>query len=298
MTWEEICEHVLEKIRPIKKEDYFRKWFMEKEKVGYLFDYLLIKRIYNTHLNLLDDYDHFAVITGIEGSGKSTMAVQMCSWMDPNFNAERICFSPKQFIHALKTSEKREAILMDEGGVMLYSRESMSQLNKMFTKTFMVMRQKNLFVCVCIPNFFVLDTYVRDHRVTTWFDISKRGLYTAYFGIALKKLSRDGQKYKNIVGIKKPVGYWWQGKFNKSFPNTLSKEEYVERKEKHMDKWLGELDEDFADVKLVPITQIAREISISQGTVREWVKEGKIEGKKVGGKWYITKEAYKKLITP
>src|SRR3989344_2981069 len=66
-------------------ERKFKKWLMSKEKMGYVFDELLIYRAWKIHQRLRKDYDNFTVIAGYEGTGKTTLAIDLCSYISEDF---------------------------------------------------------------------------------------------------------------------------------------------------------------------------------------------------------------------
>jgi hypothetical protein len=121
MTPTELCEHVLTKIgHKLKSEELetFKKWFIYRvEKVGYLFDYLLVLRCFRIWQELCAGLDHFIVIEGREGFGKSTLSFQIAAWISPDsFDINHICYSAKDYISILqkeaekKLTEKQEAV--------------------------------------------------------------------------------------------------------------------------------------------------------------------------------------------
>ena len=198
MTWEELVERTISKIDRYKpagfNKKHFKKWMMKRKGRGYLFDYLLIWKCYNISKSLADDYDHFMIIAGKEGTGKSTLAIQICSWIDLSFNPKRICFNIRQFLKELAERKPAQAIQIDEAGLDLFSREAMNYMNRLLIKTFMIIRQRRLFVCLCLPNFHILDSYVRDHRVNTLLQIKQRGYYMGFLETAIKTISKDGSR--------------------------------------------------------------------------------------------------------
>jgi excisionase family DNA binding protein len=48
--------------------------------------------------------------------------------------------------------------------------------------------------------------------------------------------------------------------------------------------------------ELIEATTIARKINVSDNTVRRWINEGKVEGYKIGGRWYVKKKSLEKFI--
>jgi len=105
------------------------------------------------------DKDICFLVDGQEASGKSWFAIQLAKAVDPSFNIDRICFTSEEFRDAILTAEKFQAIIFDEAFVGLSSRSSLSDTNQMLVSLMMQCRQKNLFLLVVLPSFFLLDKY-------------------------------------------------------------------------------------------------------------------------------------------
>ncbi len=84
-----------------------------------------IGRIKGRYLN--NNYDWVHAITGYEGLGKTTLGIQTCLEVDPDFDLSKVCFTPKQYLNAVEVSRKRKAILYDEAGTGLFSREAIGE---------------------------------------------------------------------------------------------------------------------------------------------------------------------------
>ena len=76
--------------------------------------------------------------------------------------------------------------VLDEGNLFLFSRESMSDSNRNMVKLFALMRQRNACIILNVPNFFTVDSYVRDHRVGTLNYLHARGKYQCFVRKAIK----------------------------------------------------------------------------------------------------------------
>lgn len=293
-SWEELSDYVLERVnrksRKLNKK-VFTQFFMERKEVGYQFDSELIGRCYFIWKKLQENRDHFMIISGPEGEGKSWTALKVCSWIDPGFNHQRICFTYEELIRALRVAEKGQSILIDEGAMSLYSREAMTKTTRILTKVFMIMRQKNLFICICIPNFHLLDSYVRDHRCGTLLQIDRRGYYKAYVGHAIKRISIKGRKFKAVSSIRVPLGTFWDGVSNASFPRNIDEGLYNEKKKLHMDKVFEDLDKE-SDQTLIPSAKLAKKIGVTPESITNMIQRGELVGKKIGNRWYITKDKY------
>lgn len=183
--------------------------------------------------NVRKDYDAFALLVGREGFGKSTLAFQIAMYCDPTFNLDRVVFTAEQFLEAVEKAEKYQAIVFDETMGYLSTRGSMSKFNKVLIKIMSEMRSKNLFVFLCIPNFFMMDWYVAQHRTTGLIYIYKRSFFGSYDYPTKKKLYLQGKKYHSYS-----VPPNFRGKFVKYFP--FDKKDYEAKKQKAIDEWSQE----------------------------------------------------------
>lgn len=145
------------------------------------------------------DEDWVCVIDGREGSGKSLLAMQICKELDPTFSLERVTFNSDQFTYQLKKAPKYSAVLMDEAFAGANSRASMSEVNRALISVATEMRQRNLFVIMCIPAIFDLDKYFALWRCKTLFHVyqlpnGQRGKYIIFPFTHKKLLYLAGKK--------------------------------------------------------------------------------------------------------
>jgi hypothetical protein len=297
MNWKQLCEEVAGKIRKADDKE-FKKFFMEREKLGYLFDYFAVLQAYLIYKRLRKDSDSWSCFTGLEGEGKSTFAIQFCSWVDPTFDKDRIHFDVKGFIKALQDAQPYQAFLLDEAGAVAFSRAAMSLDNQIIVRIAMSVRAKNLFIALCIPNIHYLDNYLRYHRVRHLFYLTERGKYKGIVDRGIMTVLIDGARYKNISGLKIHPEYTWNGYFTKSFPSTINIEEYMKKKMTYVNLFLKNLKvEDIHDIKkFVPVHIAAKEIGVLPQNLTSMIKKGEYEGKKIGGLWFLTTNSYKKLM--
>src|SRR3990167_8531161 len=91
-----------------------------------------------------------------------------------------------------KTKKKEKKCLqMDEGGMDLFAREAMRSSNVWLNKTFFAQRFLNVHTTICIPNFYMLDSGVREHRVKTLILVLHRGMYKVIVGEGIR-MANDG----------------------------------------------------------------------------------------------------------
>lgn len=137
------------------------------------------------------DFDWVWVVDGGEGSGKSTFAMQLAKVLDSNFCLDRVCMTPAEFTKAILRAKKGECVVFDEAFTGLSSRASLTEINRLLVSLMMEMRQKNLFVIIVMPTFFLLDRYVALFRARGLFHVylknGNRGRWV-YFNNRKKKL--------------------------------------------------------------------------------------------------------------
>ena len=314
-SWEEIGNLFADRIEKTgfiaqkewKRSD-FLKWFELRKKIGIRFDWRLVARAYVIGKSLQDEHDHFTVVVGGEGDGKTTIMAQFLSWTAPDMVLNDFVFSMPQYIKKLQEicqqykKNKSESILkavnLDEGGISLFSREALSLSNKLLAKTFFVQRFLNIHVGICIPYYWSLDNLIRDHRINTLIIIKKRGKYKVVVGKGIKILNKAGLKDKtrSLLTIPIPYGLFWEGDFGKQFPKTISKKKYEAHKFKHIQDFLEDAKIEADTTKMIKVARLEKEFGIKRDTIVAEIQDGKIEGRKIGKQWFITKKAYEKLI--
>ena len=300
MTWQEITDEAYERIKDmVGNEKRFKEWMMSREKVGYTFDAVLIGKCYQIWQHLQKKNDYVVVIVGREGSGKSTLSFQISSWIDPTFTVDRVHIDPSSFIRSLKNSKAGQAQSLDEGGLALFSRETMSEGNKNLVKIFMTIRMKSLLLTINIPDFGSLDAYVRRHRVHLLIEVLKRGDYKAYFGEAINKVNRDLPKTRSLAGIKLPIPYFWHGSFNDG-TGLVDDDAYDVKKLAHVNSFLDSMDKELKerDVKpqYISVKEFARMLGVHHDTVRTWQYEGKLKTIKAGKRVLIPLTIAQKIM--
>jgi len=212
------------------------------------------------------NYDGFVLICGREGFGKTTLSLQLAMYCDPTFNLDRVCFTAEQFMEAVEGSERYQAIVFDETMGYLSSRTAMSKFNKALIKVMNEMRSKNLFVFMNIPNLFMMDWYVAQHRTTGLLYIRKRAVFNSYDYPTKKKLYRMGKRYHEYCV---PPNFY--GAFVKYFP--IDKENYEKKKQEAIDGWIESKRAEDSSIKqrnLLIIECVNKEL-LSQNAISELI---------------------------
>ena len=172
-----------------KKQDKTIKYYMDKR----LHDNLAIKIIPSLEKK---DKDCVLALDGAEGSGKSTLALQIGKKVDPTLDLSRVVFDAESFRQAIFKAKKGQCVIFDEAFTGLSSRASLSGMNRALVGLMMQMRQKNLFVIIVLPTFFLLDKYVALFRTKALIHVYEAGGRRGYFKLYNRKL----KKYLYLAG--------------------------------------------------------------------------------------------------
>lgn len=120
-----------------------------------------------------NDDDRVYLVDGRERSGKSVFTFQQAKYLDPTFDLSRVCFSPEEFLNAIRTAKKGQVIVFDEAFRGLSSKASQSRVNKKIVQAMMEMGQRNLIVFIVLPTIFLLEIYAAVLRSNCLFHIYK-----------------------------------------------------------------------------------------------------------------------------
>lgn len=125
------------------------------------------------------DHDNVILIDGYEGTGKSTIALHLLDEITPEWTVEdNVIFEWRDGRSKLTDLPRKQALLMDEGANLLFSRDAMSRNNRWFGKLLFQCRQLNNTLILCIPNKRWLDSIGREHRAQYWVHNHERGRAT------------------------------------------------------------------------------------------------------------------------
>jgi len=114
------------------------------------------KRIHEKNLNWV------ACFLGSPGKGKSYSGLRLCEDVDPTFDITRVTFSSKEFMRLINSGlPSGSAIMFEEAGVLMSSRNWQSTVNRLLNFVFQTMRSRNYFVCLTLPDFSMLDAQAR-----------------------------------------------------------------------------------------------------------------------------------------
>jgi hypothetical protein len=100
-------------------------------------------------------------MTGQTGTGKSMCGLEFARLIDPDFTAEKVVFTVKDFLELLKTLNKGEVVVFDEAGVDFDARRSSSKKNVFFSNVLKTFRYRNIPTIFTLPHLAMLDKNAR-----------------------------------------------------------------------------------------------------------------------------------------
>lgn len=177
--------------------------------------------------------DNFMVT---KNSGKSqlarhTIARYLCPWFDNSYTV----FSADQFIEVTNNCPEHSAIVLDEAFDSLNSRKTMSKEFLKIVNHLQLLRQRHLFIILCLPNFFDLSKGVSIFRSSHLFVVyahpktGKRGGFLAFGRDTKRKLYIQGGKFLNYGAVRPN----FVGEFRKNI-KLLDDDEYEKMKMEHL----------------------------------------------------------------
>ncbi len=115
-----------------------------------------------------DHWDYVIVIDGREGSGKSSLALHIKAIYDGKYSLDHVLFDAEELLDVMQNAPKRSCVVMDEAIVSLYKRDSLKEFQTLLVKAFAIVRARELFFILVLPNFWDLDQALRtraNHRI-------------------------------------------------------------------------------------------------------------------------------------
>lgn len=180
------------------------------------------------------DFQYIAVISGSSGDGKSTLAKSIAKYCCPWFNLSYVVFSGEQFIKKTSEAKPFSSIILDESFASMNTKISQSKDFLKILSQLQIIRQKNLFIILCIPNFFDLHKsfalFMANHLFLPYSsDEGQRGKFLAFSKAQKRKLYIKGQRFCDYNCVK--------ANFRGSFRRSLSiydEKEYLKLKKAHL----------------------------------------------------------------
>lgn len=203
----------------------------EEDKKCYMDDNLN-RQLDSVKTSLKKDDDYVLLIDGKERSGKSVFAQQIAKKVDPTFNHQRMCIEQNEFEYWITNAKRGQAVVFDEAYRGFSSDDWANRVARILRTKMMEMGQKNLFVIIVCPSFFLLHKYVTLHRSRGLFHVyRKRGQrgYWMFFNEQKKKLLYlKGRPLLTYGGKGFPTSSF-KGRFYNQY--VINEDEYRKKKE-------------------------------------------------------------------
>jgi adenylate kinase family enzyme len=230
-------------------------------------------------------WDYVAIVSGLPGAGKSTFAHQICKSLDPTFNEDRICFTAKDFREKTSFGNKGEAYMLDESFADMNANLSRDPEFIATVNHLQLIRQRNLFLILVLPDFFSLQKTIAIFRSSHLFVVYAtdydRGSFAVFDRGTKRELYIKGKQFLNYQII--PPNFrgnfsdeWFINfdKYEKEKLKHLQEQATVREKEtKHSiqrDFFVAFINKEYN----MPIMDIVRRFNLPEATVRRWVNRG------------------------
>jgi len=132
---------------------------------------------------LKNDNDIKIIIVGKNsqtGIGKTTLAIQLCRYIDPDWTAEEKAFiSPEEYLNAFLEKPKGSALLLDEIEHGADRRRANSHENVGLSQGWAKLRARNIATVATLPSISMLDSRMLE-LADYWVLVKARGLAQPY----------------------------------------------------------------------------------------------------------------------
>lgn len=253
------------------------------------------KLVYNKDLkadlvNIRDNYlaqeqSWIMPVTGRIGIGKSYFAMQICKYIDPTFNLDRICFTPEKFRECLQLY-KQKAILFDEAIIGLYAGDFMTSINRDLSKAMIMSRKYSNFIVLAIPNMRRLDKSVREDLVSSLINIKMANQMNGKHRVRYFKFYSRQRLNKILNNF--PVRCNYKG----NFPNyNPFGKEYDKLKDKSINDFFSKLEK-----KEKGVRSFKEQKDIRNEVIQKLYESKKVTQKDIGKLYNLTRESISKII--
>ena len=172
----------------------------DEEKSDLTVNDFLLQKMENVKFLQRKNWDCCFIITGTEGSGKSTLSFVLGQYLtNMGLTLDNIANGSDDAIAKLQSLPDGSVLILDEAELLFASRDTMTKEQKQLTKIFMIIRQKRMVLILVTPSFFDLSKYIAVERsrflIRVYTDSQLNRGNFAYWGTKSKiKLFYEGKK--------------------------------------------------------------------------------------------------------
>lgn len=214
------------------------------------------KGIFNGYIlqRIKKNKNFMACITGPTGSGKTYTALKLAEAFDPNFTQDNIVFTPTEFLNLLNsgTLKSGSAIVADEFGVSMNSRNWQSAENETMNFVMQTFRSRNYAVFYTAPDFSFFDSAARKlfhcHMMTEGINHKEGFCNIKPYMLQINQVT--GKVYYKFLQVRlKDFGTKKLSKLRVALPSKKLIKQYEVKKDEFVSKLNKALEEKLRDKK-------------------------------------------------
>jgi hypothetical protein len=226
----------------------------------------------------MKNMDSWAMVCGYEGGGKSNFSCALAEAylgippfahrLEPDvpltLNKENWVFTAEDMLTRPYELPRGGVLIADEGATTMLADDTITKEGKEVKKLITVLRERNLFVIICVPEWDLVQPYIRARRTQMLYRCVSRGTVLAYSKPLIQRIRKD-EKSKQLV-----------------YPPPAFKDHWQERKG---ELWAAydKMKNDYLASRRVPKAlrqlhnkEVTQLLHISTGTLATWCRAGRI----------------------
>ena len=240
----------------------------DPKKVGYFNSYILsrIKRNKN----------FVCAVTGQTGSGKSYSCLTLGETLDPDFNIDNVCFTPREFMDLVNGKNKKlksgSVILWDEMQVSMGHLDFQSIQSKAINYVLQTFRHRNFILLVSCPHLSFINASARKllHAIMETVSIDKDKKQVILKPLLIQTNQRTGDLYFKYLRVVTPEGVCPL----KRMRVGMASKELLKQYEQKKDEFTKKLNEDISRELEESDCKSSNELTEAQSNIIEDLMEG------------------------
>jgi len=222
--------------------------------------------------------DNWAMVVGYEGGGKSNFGGGLAEAylgvppfthrLEPDkpltMDKNNWVFTPEDMLSRPYELDRGSPIIADEGATTMLADDTITKEGKEVKKLTTVLRERNLFVIICVPEWDLVQPYIRARRTQMLYRCVSRGTVLVYGKPQIQRIRKD-EKSKQLV-----------------YPPPAFKDHWQERKGALWEQY-DKMKNDYLASRRVPKAlrqlhnkEVTQLLHISTGTLATWCRAGRI----------------------